>query len=255
VIINAVGGLPHHPRVLKNATYFSTRSARTQEVVSRLKGGGDAHLCRLMPDCVAAISNYISRTGIRDLVDEKNLKMFEIIGDGYVAVQVSKHCYMAQPDQLVQQLEELSKKISFPLVFVPIGLAPGHEDDVACRELQRRLGASAYLLRSETVYDILYAISGAKLFMGTSLHGNITAMSYDVPYMGFAVEKLHQYLQTWGGGIAKLGCVDIDMICDAAIKLLEQPSSETIQSNQVQRTLAEENMHNIFEVISDERSC
>jgi polysaccharide pyruvyl transferase WcaK-like protein len=46
----------------------------------------------------------------------------------------------------------------------------------------------------------MYLISNSKIFIGTSLHGIITAMSYMVPYIGVFKEnrKIDEYLKTWG---------------------------------------------------------
>src|SRR5699024_2270836 len=48
------------------------------------------------------------------------------------------------------------------------------------------------------IYDIMYLIARARAFTGSSLHGAITAMAYDVPHAPFAnVPKVVNYLQTW----------------------------------------------------------
>ena len=44
----------------------------------------------------------------------------------------------------------------------------------------------------------MYLIANSKAYIGTSLHGAITSMSYAVPHVGLIVEKLDAYLHTWG---------------------------------------------------------
>ena len=69
-----------------------------------------------------------------------------------------------------------------------------HDDHEALKAVQAKL-------RCPSVYfdaDIMYLIANAKAYIGTSLHGAITSMSYAVPHVGLVVEKLDAYLATWG---------------------------------------------------------
>ena len=49
------------------------------------------------------------------------------------------------------------------------------------------------------VTDLLALIASARLFAGTSLHGNLTALTYGVPRVGLGpgVRKLDLFLRTW----------------------------------------------------------
>ena len=49
------------------------------------------------------------------------------------------------------------------------------------------------------IYEIMYIESQSKCFIGTSLHGNITAISYEVNNIGIdkSVKKLDEFLKTW----------------------------------------------------------
>ena len=60
-------------------------------------------------------------------------------------------------------------------------------------------GVPVELLPHQDVDDILAAIAGARLFVGSSLHGNLIALAYGVPHVGFGarVRKLDFMLRTW----------------------------------------------------------
>ena len=60
-------------------------------------------------------------------------------------------------------------------------------------------GVPVALLPQPDVDDILAAVAGARLFVGSSLHGNLVAMVYGVPHIGFGeqVRKLDLMLRTW----------------------------------------------------------
>src|SRR5699024_2081618 len=49
------------------------------------------------------------------------------------------------------------------------------------------------------IYEIMGLIAFSKVYLGTSLHGAITAMSYLVPAIGLnrKVHKLESYMRTW----------------------------------------------------------
>lgn len=248
VIYNAVGGRPAHPEVLAGAEYFSTRSLLTYNIIKSQSYYTDARY-KLYPDCVVVMSKYLSREEMRTRVDKSNIDRMGKAGGRYIAVQINKQYCDTNRREILMQLEALYARTLMPILFVPIGIALGHEDVYACEALQKGLTAPSFVLNSETVYDIMYAISGAALFIGTSLHGNITAMSYDVPCMGLGNEKLSQYFQTWAGGAAKEGCVGAGSICDAAVRILEQPPGAATEANRKQKMLAEENMQNICKIV------
>jgi len=55
------------------------------------------------------------------------------------------------------------------------------------------------LLHNPDPADILTAIAGVRLSAGSSLHGNLVALAYGVPHVGFGerVRKLDLVLRTW----------------------------------------------------------
>jgi polysaccharide pyruvyl transferase WcaK-like protein len=67
----------------------------------------------------------------------------------------------------------------------------------------------------DSVFDLMGLIAGARLYVGTSLHGAITAVSYGVPVLGLCpsrVRKLAAFLGTWldeqAYGLAEIGQID-----------------------------------------------
>ena len=103
------------------------------------------------------------------------------------------------------------------------------------------------------IYDIMYAISCSGLFIGTSLHGNITAMSYAVPHLGLSnIPKLDQYLKYWDVGPNRnTGCIKPSQICDAAINVLRDTNTEQLSDNSRRLSmLADKNLSTIVELVS-----
>ena len=59
------------------------------------------------------------------------------------------------------------------------------------------------LVRPHSVWEIAEVIATSAAFVGTSLHGAITALAYSVPFVSLdQVSKLEAYLETWGRPVA-----------------------------------------------------
>ena len=84
------------------------------------------------------------------------------------------------------------------IILCPIGMAPNHEDHKILKEMAN---ASNHfkLIIPRNIYEIMYLIAYAKIFVGTSLHGIITAQSYNVPFIALnkKIKKTKEYISTW----------------------------------------------------------
>jgi len=253
VIYNAVGGHVFSEKVLQpiqNATYFSTRSLPLYErLISNITKDSTRKKILLFPDSVAVISDYYKINAIRNQVSYANTSALESFGYSYIAFQVSKSYYYENKSVILEQLVKLYTKTKLPIVLVPIGIALRHEDHVACEDIKLSLSVPSYLLNSKTIYDIMYAIANARLFIGTSLHGNITAMSYDIPNVGIGGYKLDDYLKKWGWEMQKVGCISPEDISSFALKVLKQNPYICKDTNMRHKELAYENLKNIVRIV------
>ena len=244
VIYNAVGGLLNKKNISKKTLYFSTRA---QIVFDKIRN----YSVNLYPDCVAIISDIYSKNNWKLVKSNQNINLINSFKNGYIAFQLNKKNCKKYGKRIVYQLDILSKKTNLPIVFIPIGLAKGHEDMYSYEFLKLRMKSSLKLINPSSIYDILYSISNCSMFIGTSLHGNITAMSYNIPNMGFGGSKVHNYLNKWAGGIQKNGSPSIDKLCTTAIAILEQPKSRYTKENQNHKLLAYENLNKISKIVKE----
>src|SRR5690606_244290 len=67
----------------------------------------------------------------------------------------------------------------------------------------------------KNIYEIMYLISHSDYFLGTSLHGCITAFAYNTPFIPLnkKVRKLNNYTKTWWSSFIKesIDYVDLDL--------------------------------------------
>lgn len=84
---------------------------------------------------------------------------------------------------LADQLLKLKEQTGYRVCLLSVNYC--HEDRMGM-ELLEKAGCGSF--ESITDYfqpeELMAVISGAKAFFGTSLHGNLTAASYDVPFVG-----------------------------------------------------------------------
>lgn len=254
IIYNAVGGSFFSDEVLapiKNSTYFSTRSfSLYNSLQERIEQENEKNKIQLFPDSAAIVSDYFDKRNIRIKVLPENITILESLKFSYIIFQVSKRYYSQHKRAILKQLSELYAKSGLPILLVPIGIAFGHEDHVACRDIKSLLSIPIYLLYSKTIYDIMYSIANARLFIGTSLHGNITAMSYNVSNIGIGGNKLDDYLKKWGVGLQKIGCVLPEDISIFALKVLNQNSNIYKAENIKHKELAYRNIKNITNFVT-----
>lgn len=167
-------------RRLTDADYISVRD-------TRLAGIGGAHLA---PCAVSLIAGGY----------------FEDFDTGkppcdtpYFVVQCVHNPGEIDPDALADQIRALAAASGLRVCLVPLAYASGHSDHKALAELQSRLGDLAVTEASGSLSGILTAFRHAEFYIGTSLHGTITAMACGIPWFPFkkSIRKLGAYLAAW----------------------------------------------------------
>ncbi len=171
---------------LNNADYVSFRDSRT---VSNIGMDGDF---KLYPDSVCVVS---------DLVDEKFL-----IEHSSLNLDQEYVCFQAAPNKIgysarvvSEVLKEIALKLNVRVVLLPIGYAAGHDDFEFLEEVHAYIPDLSTLLYDLNVWEIMLAIKKSKLFLGTSLHGCVTALSFGVCCVGVnpRIKKVDDFLKCW----------------------------------------------------------
>nr|WP_241976332.1 polysaccharide pyruvyl transferase family protein [Cryobacterium algoricola] len=200
-------------RALSSASYVSVRDEMGRSALSR-----QGIESELVPDSVAILTELRS-------IDLPPV-------DSELVFQVSQSWLKSRHGPTLDAIERLSKDFA-TIRLLPIGLAGGHGDQFALAGLHKDLKGrgirNVVLCRTSTVWDVADAISTADVFVGTSLHGAVTAMAYGVPHVGLdSISKLDAYLTTWGGGLTPVG-VDIASL-DSAVAIARRVSRSQLES-------------------------
>jgi hypothetical protein len=203
IFYNAVGGtVPRNLEInvskkvgkfLNSSTMLTVRDERTLNNLKKI--GVEA---RLIPDSAILVSDLYSLEYLKNKI---KLEINFNFKKSYLFVQIGKNCAPAEKSKFALDLQMLSEKMDVDVILCPIGLASGHEDHVILQELAA-LNKNFKYYHPKSVYEIMWLIASSYAFVGTSLHGLITAQSFGVPFIPLnkKLKKVEAYCQTWTKG-------------------------------------------------------
>ena len=253
VIFNSLGGSELDPVVfdrfpklrdkLLNVDYFAVRDLATQGNMAK------QHIqTSLYPDSAILMSKFYPNEVLVERVSAQTKAYVSEKRGRYVFFQIKNNHAKNKEALIAQQLDLIAEHPDTQLCFCPIGKALNHDDHIALQRIAPLLQKAPTVFDEVNIWDIMYLIANAKMYVGTSLHGAITAMSYAVPYVGVVVPKLHSYLQTWGiDGLD--GKVELNELHQGFLKAVNADRSALDQSREKQLRAAEESFSNIRQLV------
>ena len=254
LIYNAVGdnfkGSLQKIDGLKDADYLSVRN---KSLFDRLKCFLDKEKLALSPDSASVISSLWPKESLKNLMTAEAKSILTDFKDGYIIFQAkSKTKWRFRA--IKKQLYRLYHETKLPIVLLSIGRACRHEDHILSERLSQKLSAPSRTANVMDLHDIMGLIAHSSMFIGTSLHGNITAMSYAVPHIGITpIRKLDHYLKHWDiEPVKTMGSVNVSDLCDAALKVLLDTDKNLLLKNAERLCLlSSENLQKISRLVQD----
>mgnify|MGYP005883867415 CR=1 FL=1 len=177
-------------RLLSSVDYISVRDSAVYEELKDFKIIGN-----LVPDSAILMSEVFSADFLHDHLTQG---LFPFQAHHFVFFQINKTLYSQNSEYYVNAIKRVLSQTDLEICLCPIGTALGHGDDEALELLFSCLNdARVHLVRRPSIWDIMWLISNALLYIGSSLHGAITAMSFGIPFVVTGTHKLSEYLRTW----------------------------------------------------------
>jgi polysaccharide pyruvyl transferase WcaK-like protein len=175
---------------LSQVNFLSVRDLRTKQSL-----GNNNLYAELVPDSAVLMSKIYPKNQLKEYI--KNQNIFEIKSN-YIFLQIGYKKGPKNLNQFIQDIENFAVEKNLLVVCCPIGSAPGHEDDVILKKMYN-LAPSWKYVNPHSIYDIMYLIAQSEIYVGTSLHGLITAFSYSVPAISLnkKLKKTSSFIQTW----------------------------------------------------------
>ncbi len=233
VFYNAVGGAgfaanpePHRrewKEVINRSAMFSVRDQKTLDALN--KSGiteSSAGEIEMIPDTAIVMDSFYTEEVLRRDVRQEYI---ELAGQDYFVLQVSNNIGKPILDEISGAVERVCREQNIKCVLLPIGRAARHDDIIPLSALHNRLPGITALIGENNISETIWIISRAKFYIGSSLHGAITAMSFHTPHTALTREsgKLRSYLQQWG--TTACPCVDsVDEIAAFADRALHDSS-------------------------------
>ncbi len=188
-------------KYLSNSLNYSDfLSVRDQKSYDNLIEIGVTKEFFVSPDSALIMSDYFPIVELERKVEKATLDLVNKFGRDYFCFQVGLKYAKNNYNVIAKNLDEISLKHNLPILLLPIGNAPGHSNDIALKKILSTMKSNnVEILKSSNVYDIMLAIAVSRVFAGTSLHGNITATSFNVQSIILTSEipKLNNYVKTW----------------------------------------------------------
>lgn len=230
IIYNSVGGFLPKVNIeavkiaIKKADYISVRDRVTYNEIKKIN---PRKKIKIAPDSATVMSKYFSKSKLNMKANLETQKLMKMYDNGYICFQISSYHFNLDPEEIHMQLIKLVKETNLPIILLPMGRAALHEDQKALRMIKSRGKIPCYITSKNSIYDIMLLIANAKIFIGTSLHGIITAMSFGIPYLSIGphIGKVKRYLQTWSN-IRITGPVEYSKITWNAINVLKLNKNE-----------------------------
>lgn len=233
VFYNAVGGNPGNRELIKKidgSYYLSVRDNYTKSIFEN---------ARLYPDSAILMSDFFTNINhnIRKCIREMNFN--------YIGLQINYSVFKQNKKQIFKSIDEIYKRYGMKIVLINIGYAPLHDDFKSHKILNKAFPNKTILFEDTNIFEIMYLIKNSQIFLGTSLHGNITAMSYNVPHLGFEkINKLKYFLKTWENNEIS-STFDFFNIIEKIDKYLNLDRAKLKQNTDSLKKLAYENLNNI----------
>ncbi len=201
VIYNAVGGIgldkmrENHKieikKLVNKCSFFSVRDKKTYSEINKMGVN-----CELIPDTAVLMSDFYTDEFLQSHCSAEVKNIISEL-DTYFVLQVNKKYGKYLIDSISCVIDRLNNA-GLKCVLLPIGRAQGHEDIIPLSKIARK-AKNSILIEQNNIYDVIYIIKNSVLYTGTSLHGAITAISYDIPHVALTSEavKLINFLETW----------------------------------------------------------
>lgn len=244
IVFHSVGGEKAGPkqldkkvkRTFDNALYFSVREEKSYKSIKNIYSPTNL---KLTPDSAIVMSNFFSFPELKD--------------NQYITFQVGHYKNGGDLNLINSELRTLHLKTGLPIKFVPIGNCPGHDDILSLTWLKANADYPCEVISPSSIEAIMKAIAQSRLFIGTSLHGIITAMSYSIPYVAInpRIPKLKAYIMTWAPDELKFTS-DFKSICENSIRALAVDKTKLIENAEMQKELATKSFQTIAELIASQ---
>lgn len=153
---------------------------RDEQSADKLRRAGVEREIHVAPDLAVTLSDQFDPNSQMRRAHEVLSQLGVDPGRPFLCFQCKPYPGFAE-DEIVTQLKLYRKRTDSEIVLLPIGYC--HGDHEFLQALARRSGGTLKYVAAGSLADTMAVIAASDLFVGTSLHGNVTALSFGVPHL------------------------------------------------------------------------
>lgn len=169
--------------ILSNTNYLAIRDSFSFDRVSKFCETQERVI--VIPDTVFSISNMYTKEELSKVYCEMNYDLDK--NERYICVQYGTTFEIGE---LISQLKAIKNAFDYKIVLLPINHC--HEDFKVLSYIKSDIGEDVFLYDNNLeIKQIMAIIANAEIFIGTSLHGSLTAMVYGVKCI--ALDMYHSF--------------------------------------------------------------
>jgi polysaccharide pyruvyl transferase WcaK-like protein len=172
-----------HLLVRRARSHVRYAAVRDEVSQSHLLEAGVEEPVHVYPDTGILLAELIRQRvdgeKARDLLEKRGARPN---GRGLLCFQCAPGFLRSEEELVAKSLARIAAKRNLEIVLLPIGLCHGDQD--ALRLVQRASGNRFTLVEDlESPLEIGAVIGACDYFVGSSLHGNLTALSFGIPHI------------------------------------------------------------------------
>lgn len=163
-------------------------SVRDEFSYKHLRQAGVKEEIHVVPDTAMLLAKQYAKNALAERA-EKILRPLGLSLDEPLVVQTHPYFIQEHVENVVETLKSLQETIQRPILLLPIGYC--HNDHVILNTIYKSAKGDLKIVSDKLeLFDTAAIIAHAGAFLGTSLHGNITAYAYGVPFLIFSCAEL-----------------------------------------------------------------
>jgi len=153
---------------------------RDEESAGKLRQAGISSELHVAPDLAVTLSDHFDKAD-QATKGRSILSQLGIDNDQQFSIFQCKPYPGFDPDEIERQLMRYRERTRSEVVLLPVGYC--HGDREFLQDIARRSAGALKYADVVSIFNIMAIIAASDLFVGTSLHGNLTAFSFGIPHL------------------------------------------------------------------------
>ena len=172
-------------------------SVRDRPSLSLLGEAGVDEPVHVVPDVALEVRELWSRAELKDALAAAFRTADRAVPERHFTAHLNARYLDEAPSSVAARLDRIAERLDATPVL--IGIGPCHGDDVVQREVGGEMSTSPLVLdRPRSLREVAALIAGSQLYLGSSLHGFITACAFGARAMLVASEETARFRKFTG---------------------------------------------------------